>query len=260
VLTEFLSLGGVKMKTNFRFLFVLLVLTIILPKTVWADDLWNDIAANRGLFSTDGSAAIVPGDLGDWSTENQFTIFRTYYGDNYGGRMETEGVDPAAGVNLTDANLAVWNPNTLVARGFILHPSEFLSAGVFWSPEVDGEYEVSVRFWDFENTCGNGVDWELMKVNADTTVILPGNGSIPQNGDTGTMTYTLQIQAGDRIGFLVGPGDSDDYSCDGTYVDIEIQAISEEGAIPTLSEWGMIIMSLMLLGSALWIMRRRQML
>jgi hypothetical protein len=41
-------------------------------------------------------------------------------------------------------------------------------------------------------------------------------------------------------------------------VQITAQGASAAAPIPTLSEWGMIIMSLILAGSAIWMMRRRQ--
>jgi len=75
-------------------------------------------------------------------------------------------------------------------------------------------------------------------------------------GDANTYTINLGGVIADRFRYIINGGEQ--VSIHEIIIDVEEEG--EVESIPTINEWGIIIMSLILAGSALWMIRRRQML
>jgi hypothetical protein len=87
----------------------------------------------------------------------------------------------------------------------------------------------------------------------EITVIKPGPGERPE----GTLVWVVEQPSASNgytaiVEFDDSQGGSYLYNINITY------SGAETTSVPTLSEWGMIIMSLLLAGSAIWMIRRRQ--
>jgi fimbrial isopeptide formation D2 family protein len=106
------------------------------------------------------------------------------------------------------------------------------------------------------------------------TNILTWQNSSPSNFNagtySGTVTFRATINNGLNAGVEInnqvclsmelpaGAGSNPQDVCDVLTFTIGEPLINKPQPIPTLSEWGMIIFSLLLAGSAIWMMRRRQ--
>lgn len=126
-----------------------------------------------------------------------------------------------------------------------------LNGGIYTNQEADG---LATKFIDHELTTGL------------TTVFLPSSGVV-NSGGSALFTPNFATLWGDNVLTVLDYNVfGDDYWDDNnndvfaTNVAYWIAGNSRqpESAIPTLSEWGMIFMSLILAGSALWMIRRRQ--
>jgi hypothetical protein len=108
---------------------------------------------------------------------------------------------------------------------------------------------------------------------------VPVLSSITLSSGSGPQYYSFPVETGDEISTSFTPG-SWAYECSYTILDVNGSSVATDGGnstapiglsgiiavcpntqpVPTLSEWGMIFMSLMLAGSAIWMIRRRRVL
>jgi hypothetical protein len=91
------------------------------------------------------------------------------------------------------------------------------------------------------------------------TVSLPGGSTVTvaAGSSESVIVRVLATSAGTDLTTLTATSQSEPTVTNNDSVSTQVQAVGPVAAIPTLSEWGMIIMSLMLAGSVFWVMRRR---
>lgn len=135
----------------------------------------------------------------------------------------------AAFVYMSYVQAAVYNPPTAAASGVIL--------------DIDLEEEFAIQARD----AGNNIIQTIIIKDGD-----PGTGdgvATPWSFDLSSpQIYSIRI-SGTKPQGAVGLGFDNFYAR---------SAKPPPAQIPTMTEWGMIIMSLLLAGSAIWMMRRRQ--
>jgi hypothetical protein len=107
---------------------------------------------------------------------------------------------------------------------------------------------INTSYGPVQFTASNGSGNYTFELDGDlpTGMDLSGDGEL-SGTPTETGTFNFTVSAIDDITGCVGSRN----------LSLTIRSLST--AIPTLSEWGMIIMSLLLAGSAVWMIRRRQM-
>ena len=240
-----------------------LAMVVFSPGRAGADDLWDDITANPAAFRVEESQAFIPGDLGRWSffsfnaTGNTLLHYRDWnqLAPEREARGNPAGPAPGAYMYFSDSTSGI----PFLPRGFLLHPSAALGSNVTWQGGK-GSYTVTYSVFDLtdsDDVCGDGVAWSLSRREQGEARVFLRSGVIgPDDGDTGYLTETLTFteDSGGTVGIIVESGSAGDSDCDGTYVEMEIRQLGDQ--IPTLSEWGAVVLTCLLVGGLLYSRRR----
>jgi immune inhibitor A len=124
--------------------------------------------------------------------------------------------------------------------------------------DLTGATTATLRWWEWFDVFLN-FDWSEVYVNG-VVVFQHCGGSYVSPTEWEEQAIDLSSYVGGPVTISFHMMSSSVVNFAGWYID-DVQVVaetSEPAAIPTLSEWGMIIMSLMLAGSAFWMIRRRQ--
>jgi hypothetical protein len=110
--------------------------------------------------------------------------------------------------------------------------------------------------WNYSTTDVDGPALDLfLVINGAATTQLSDNGG----GNSQSGSENITVAAGDTVGFMINCTDCDLGPANVTISNFNGPAASAPTSIPTLSEWGMIILSsLLALGTILTLRHRRQ--
>src|SRR5207249_861536 len=92
----------------------------------------------------------------------------------------------------------------LPAHRVAIHPSPKNGVAAAWKSPIAGPVQVRGRVVDADPNCGDGIDWELVKLSAGTVARLT-NGSIPNGGmqEIALSPPACEIQPGEFLQLAV---------------------------------------------------------
>jgi hypothetical protein len=255
----------------FVFTLIFLELGTAYGAQVW--DLWDDVAGPTN------TATMEMNPNGVWSyfvsakfdiDASNYEFMTNYYGNcgqtqrachNYADTDPSVSISKVTGDYTANFNTAVTIPggSVFVHPSHILNPNSMRYVIIRWTSPIAGSVQIQTSFNNFDGQCGNGIDWFVRLNNANLS---GGTGTLSNGGNTGTLSFDADVSAGDTIDFVVGPRsiiEQDNYGCDSTAL---YARISEKGetptSIPTLNEWGLIMLGLLLAGTTVFMIRKQR--
>lgn len=133
---------------------------------------------------------------------------------------------PSVVANATDLE-ASFLTIKLPAHRLAIHPSPKDGVAAGWKSPIRGEVEIRGRVVDVDPNCGDGIDWELVKISRGSAQSL-AKGSIPSGGKEEfigkTSALSCEVQPGELLQVNVYPKGG--YECDTTLVEFEIAETS----------------------------------
>jgi hypothetical protein len=130
------------------------------------------------------------------------------------GAWRVEGYLPALGVNRTGGDVTIGTAVTWRQGTMLVHPGIDQLVVLSWLSPSDATVTISFSVTSLHAVCdgGDGVEWFVEQNSGATTL---SSGSIDKGSSTGSRTLSgVQVRAGDRISFIVGPRSN--YFCDST--------------------------------------------
>ena len=117
----------------------------------------------------------------------------------------------------------------LPAHRLAVHPSPKNGVTAAWKSPITGSVQVRGRVVDVDPNCGDGIDWQLVKLSGGVTAAIT-NGSIPSGGEQPfTVTNSISITRGEYIELVVLPKGG--YECDTTMVEFEVKEVGGKNRV-----------------------------
>jgi hypothetical protein len=110
-------------------------------------------------------------------------------------------------------------PKTLTwpARTLVMHPAPDKLAIVGWRSPISSKISVKGSFIDFDEVCGNGIQWFIKQGNKTLDSGAFSDGKESFNLDK------VNVKQGEVLYFIVDPNNGD-YRCDTTGLDLAIKS------------------------------------
>jgi mono/diheme cytochrome c family protein len=182
----------------------------------------SEVSAARGLNPAAlkrWSVFLSSGNLGLFSTPVPNLL------DNRGlhAWRNAAGADtPSIVANSTDLETAFLSIK-LPAQRLALHPSRADGVAAAWKSPLSGEVQLRGRVVDVDPNCGDGLEWELLKITATNAASLAkgaiGSGGMEEISGKGT-SIQCQVRPGDFLQLNIHPKSG--HACDTTMVELEV--------------------------------------
>jgi hypothetical protein len=141
-------------------------------------------------------------------------------------RMASGADTPSVVANSTDQE-STFLTIKLPPRRLAIHPSPKDGVAVAWKSPMNGAIRIKGRVVDVDPNCGDGVDWEIMKISGETRTSL-SKSSIASGGMEQIAgkepSLSCEVAAGEFVQVNVFPKGG--YECDTTMIELEIAEAS----------------------------------
>ena len=139
-------------------------------------------------------------------------------------RMASGADTPSVVANSTDQEAAFLTIK-LPPHRLAIHPSPKAGVAAAWKSPIHGKVQIKGRVVDADPNCGDGIDWELVKMSGRMETSL-AKGSIPNGGmepfSKPGEPLSCEVKAGDFLQINVLP--KAEYACDTTIIELEVTA------------------------------------
>ncbi len=141
------------------------------------------------------------------------------------------GDTPSILVNQTNSSRQILT-FTLPPHSVSMHPGPNSGVLAEWESPLAGTVQVKGGVKDLDPACGDGIAWEVVKVQGDKPVTI-ADGEFPNGGEQrfeqgnhAQALHSISLRAGDRLQLRILPKQG--HSCDTTLADFEISTLDNK--------------------------------